>query len=417
MQWIKDSAGPKLRRVSVIGAKGSGKSTTNFEVFFRLILASEMHNKKLRILLTCGTRGQVVKLLKEKLWDDIEKFIPLKASNFSNLEFEFAKGTVLHLHSVETFKKAEGIGYHVWFADEFQDHSKEAADTFFSRTRLRIGENEPLLRIVGMPDDPEHFQYKWLEDKKFILHEITLEQNPDKDFSKRYEAQLRETYFGAELDRFLYGKRVSLNGLGLFAVNQSHRKNVDYNPEKPIMFCWDFNNEYRAVTVWQWEKMQYNCIYSLQMKEVTVQEDAIKICEQFANHQREVYLHGDASGNNKSAQTSESMWINVKKEFVSKFGAKVRYIVPASNPNVKDTIQCVNFALSQNRVYFSDSAVNAYRALVSAKADKFGEIDKSKDYTDATVKSHEVDTVRYAIWHLVEDFPGKMRISHKRTMI
>jgi predicted GNAT family acetyltransferase len=120
-----------------------------------------------------------------------------------------------------------------------------------------------------------------------------------------------------------------------------------------------------------------------------------------------VYLLGDASGQNRTAQTTDSMWKTVKEVFISHFGGRIRYLVPASNPSVKDTIQCVNWALRSNLVRFAEKERNVYMSMQSARADKYGEIDKANDYKPTGIKSHETDTARYALWHFYsKHYPG-----------
>ena len=413
--WINSVSNPSLKKVAIIGAKGSAKSTANFETLLAMIIKGNC-----RILLTCGTSEQVKKLFKQKLWEDL-KNIPVHSSNFQTMEFVFVTGAELHLKSVETYKTAEGLEYDAWFADEFQDHSKEAVEVFHSRTRRR--KDNCIFRIVGMPDDPEHFMYKYFDENGYTLHEITLFDHPDQNWIDFYSKELAKIYSGAMLDRYLYGKRVSLSGLGAFRITQEHKGEfVHDEPNKEdLLFSWDFNNEYRAVTVWQSKKIEgfihAYCIASHQMSEVTVQEDAKKLCEMYSDYSGQIYLTGDASGDSKSAQTSESMWVQVKREFKEAFGLRLRYIVPRSNPNVKDTIQLVNYALVQNRVYFGNNAIQAFRALTASKLDKFGEIDKSKDYSNAENKSHEVDTIRYALWHFIEDFPSKKKVTGRAVLL
>ena len=85
-----------------------------------------------------------------------------------------------------------------------------------------------------------------------------------------------------------------------------------------------------------------------------------------------------------------------------------RYIVPKSNPPVKDTIQCLNWALRAGLVLFNYSEKNVYMSLQACKSDKYGEIDKSADYNaNTSVRSHEVDTARYAVFQIYKHvYPG-----------
>jgi hypothetical protein len=46
------------------------------------------------------------------------------------------------------------------------------------------------------------------------------------------------------------------------------------------------------------------------------------------------------------------MWSAVKDIFSKAFGDRLRYRVPQQNPSVKDTVQCVNWALRNDLVRF-----------------------------------------------------------------
>jgi hypothetical protein len=144
------------------------------------------------------------------------------------------------------------------------------------------------------------------------------------------------------------------------------------------------------------------------MKEPTVYDDAVKLCHLLKDHKNVVFLHGDASGESRSAQTTTSMWKMVRDVFQEHFD-DVRNVVPRKNPSVKDTIQCANWALQNNLVRFNRDERNVYMSLQAVKADKYGEIDKSIDYKNTTAtRTHETDTARYAFWHYFQKvYPGR----------
>src|SRR5690606_947074 len=139
----------------------------------------------------------------------------------------------------------------------------------------------------------------------------------------------------------------------------------------------------------------YGCVRSWQMKQATVYEDAETLCRELSDHSANVVLIGDASGANRTALTTASMWTAVREVFYAKFGAQLRYLVPDSNPPVKDTIQCMNWALRNNLIQFDPSERNVFLSLAAAKLDKYGDIDKSSDHKASGAKSHETDTARY----------------------
>jgi hypothetical protein len=101
------------------------------------------------------------------------------------------------------------------------------------------------------------------------------------------------------------------------------------------------------------------------------------------------------------------MWKAVRELFGDAFGDRLRYKVPLANPPVKDTIQCVNWALRNDLVKFNPAERNVYQSLQAAKADKYGDLDKSSDYKEGRVKTHDADTARYALWEIYgRMYPG-----------
>jgi hypothetical protein len=314
------------------------------------------------------------------------------------------EGSIVHFRSAEAdvIRRIESIAYSWGWADEASFYPDDSLRTFVSRIR----KGQARIRITSMPDEPDAFIYRFLERQDAKIYEIGLSDNPDRRFRERYEKFLRSTYEGAMLDRFLHGKRVSLTGAGAFAVQPEHRIATAYDPNEDIYLSWDFNVEYRAVSAWQYAgrtddaKPIIACVRSWQMKQPTVYEDADMLCAQLANHTGNVILLGDASGANRTALTTTSMWSAVREIFYKTFGDRMRYKVPSVNPSVKDTVQCVNWALRQNLVRFDPSEKNVYQSLAAAKLDKYGDIDKSADHKSSGAKSHETDTARYMLWEV-----------------
>jgi len=254
-----------------------------------------------------------------------------------------------------------------------------------------------------MPDEPDSWLYQMMDKMQFQLYEIGLKDNPNTDFAEGYAEQLKAIYEGEQLRRYLNGERVSIAGVGLFAVANTQQGAYAYDPETDVQICWDFNNEYRAVTWWQKigkdDKARdiVACVNSFQMKGATVYDDALAQSEMLKAHKTYIYLNGDASGENKTAMATDSMWKTVSETMNKELPQKIRFIVPKSNPRVKDTIECVNWALGQGLIKFdSTTGRKCFLSMSACKADKYGEIDKSVDYKPGAVRTHEADTARYA---------------------
>jgi hypothetical protein len=393
--------------IAIIAGKGAGKTFSGALFVLNQIIEQP------------GSQGLVMLNTLQQTRDIYVQEIESKLKEL-NWQYSFNQQTmilkvfdcVIHLRSAEitAIEKIESVAYSWGWADEASFYEPKALETFVSRIR----KGKALKRITSMPDEPDAFMYSFLEAYPFKLYELGLKDNPDREFADRYEKMLKATYAGAQLERFLSGKRVSLSGLGLFAVEPEMRKQgLSINADDDLLLSWDFNVEYRAVSAWQRighkedGTLKVACVQSWQMKGSTVYEDAIDLSSMLRNHRGMIYLHGDASGQSRTAATTDSMWKTVKEVFYKTFGERIRFVVPASNPSVKDTIQCANWAFRNGLVDFNDAERNVYMSLQAARSDKYGEVDKSGDYKPTGIKSHECDTARYAIWHYYSQlYPG-----------
>lgn len=393
--------------IAIVAGKGTGKTIT-LAMFILKQIIEQPNSQGLFMLNTLQqTRDIYVQEIESRLKE-------------LNWPYSFNQQTmilkvfdvVIHLRSAEmsAIDKIESVAYHWGAGDEVSFWEPKALETFVSRIR----KGKALKRITSMPDEPDAFMYSFLESYPFKMYELGLADNPDREFADRYEKMLRATYSGAQLERFLSGKRVSLSGLGLFAVEGHMRKpDIKLNQDEDVLLSWDFNVEYRAVSAWQADGFRedampkISCVTSWQMKGATVHEDALSLCARLSNHRGMIYLHGDASGQSRTAATTDSMWKTVREVFQKHFGGRVRFIVPPANPPVKDTIQCVNWALRQGLISFAEAERNVYMSLQAARSDKYGEVDKSADYKPTGIKTHECDTARYATWHYYSKlYPG-----------
>jgi hypothetical protein len=393
---------------AIIGGKGSSKTFSGA----RYVIAEMDRQPRSRGLLMWNTLKQAEDIFVQDI-EPLLKAMGLKY-NYNKSKHDLSvNGCLIHLRSAEpnSIENIESVTYDWGWADEVSFYDRRALTTFDSRIRTGLSRR----RYTSMPDEPDAFMYTFLENMGAKMYEIGLRDNPSKRFRERYEAQLRAIYSGSELDRYLFGRRVSLTGAGAFAVDNAHRVPLTYDPKTEIVLSWDFNNEYRAVSAWQHvgstddAKPVWGCVRSWQMKEATVYEDASRLCNELKGHTGDVVLIGDASGANRTALTTASMWTAVREVFSAHFPSTMRYRVPSTNPPVKDTIQCMNWALRNNLVLFDPTERNVFLSLSAAKLDKYGDIDKAGDGKASGAKSHETDTARYLGWHVFgKVYPGNL---------
>lgn len=405
------------KRVAIIAAKGGGKTWSGARFLVRQAI-TQPREQHLFMMNTLGQAKDVYYQDIQPLLEDLKwpyHFSP-QSGNLKIFD------TTFHIRSAESdsIKRIESIQYGSGWADETSFYDYESFKVFVSRVRT----GQKLLRVTSMPDEPDHWMYTSLSKAGFLMHEKSLYDNPDKEFVKDYEEILKAFYEGPQLRRYLSGERVSLAGLGLFNIHADLKGSFPYDKDEDLFLFWDFNVAYRAVSAWQKVgtdqkgRPQVACVNSWQMKEHTVHDDAIWLAKHFCEHGAKIILGGDASENKRSSQTTESIWQTVRRAFretyeqmededKSYIAPQIRSVVPAKNPNVKDTIQCCNWCFGQNVVFFDEHEKNVYNSLASAKADKYGEIDKSADDKPGGAKSHESDTARYFIFHIFRHiYPG-----------
>jgi len=404
-QWIHDVVDWQKKNVAISGANGTAKTTISFKMAARLAW-----QRPGMFLITSGTTDQVGKLFEQKLKDMMKAMGLVKADSVKKI-YRLQNGTEIHMKSRENYKTAEGVEYDYWFADEFHDHSQEAAEMF--KKRARKSRSNSLIRLTGLSDDPEHWQYDFFDENDFLLHELSIEDHPSQEWIDYYKPELFKLYpEGPKRNRYVFGMRDSITGINLFNIKNEHKANLEYDPEEDLYFSWDFNVIYRAVTVSQLQGKDeegnpiLGVLNSFEMKEDTTYLDAQKLAERYTKHEGRVYLHGDATAKKRSNTSSDSAWQQVRSAFREQFASQLRYIVPNSNPSVKDTIQQLNWALTNNLVLFDrENASKAFRSVSATKADRYGEIDKSQDDSRDGANTHSADTVRYIANHI---FEGKL---------
>jgi len=409
-----DLINPDLERVAIVGGKGSGKTFAG--TYFVLNCIAQFPNS--RGLLLWNSYPQSL-----AIWNqDIKPALQSLAWRFEFNEQKMilkCNGCEIYLKSadLEVMENVESVSFHWGWGDEVSFWPLKSFETFTSRIRIRkLNDKDfmPLVRVTSMPDEPDSWLYQALDRMAFTVHEIGLKHNPDAAFAANYERTLRSIYEGQQLKRYLDGERVSVAGQGLFAVSSDQQGSYPYDPAIDVLVSWDFNNEYRAVTWWQKVGKDEQardiiaCVRSFQMKCTTVHEDAEEQAALLKGHETNVYLTGDASGENKTAAATGSMWKSVQESLYKELPSKLRNIVPRSNPLVKDTIEAMNWGLSQGLIKFDQTnARKCFLSLSACRADKHGEIDKSVDYKLGAVRTHEADTARYAVWHYMAYlYPG-----------
>lgn len=312
----------------------------------------------------------------------------------------------------------------IW-ADEY---SYSASDGSAFRTlNTRLGRGDGWLPGTGVitssinVNNPYNFMYEMFDDPdraeelKRIHHTIALSTSENiAHLGADYEASLRASLTPELIKIELEGEYARVIEGVIFAYFNRELHCIDnYQVDEryPIHVSLDFNHHPSCAIAAQFLEHSQEIVvlreWYLEHSDTFKLSDAIALwfLEIRGNRVRsnintwlewncyELQIHGDASGNQKTANSKKTNWQIVKSAF-DNLGIEYQTHYKKANPSIKDTINSVNCAFKGEKLWIDRKCKELIKDLESLKWDDNGGINK-KDIK----RSHEGDCLRY----LVED--------------
>lgn len=218
---------------------------------------------------------------------------------------------------------------------------------------------------------------------------------------------LEENYDSKFAQQELYGEIVVFEGAVYYTFNRKHNagdlafKVAQYNPNKPIELCVDFNVDPMA-----WVLTQKGIHAHSNLPEVRVFDEiflrntnTVQMCQEFKDrypdHQNGLILYGDATGRARHTSSNVTNWKIIQNE-LAEYNPIMR--VGKSNPAERDRVNAVNGMICNSRghrrVLVNPNCKHIIRDLeqVSYKEGSV-QIDKTKDLK----LTHPSDALGYRI--------------------
>jgi phage terminase large subunit-like protein len=183
---------------------------------------------------------------------------------------------------------------------------------------------------------------------------------------------------------------------------QLHVKSLDeMEGRRPLCWMWDFNVAPMVSVYGQRVGDVFKVHGELVLDEGSIPE----MCEMFYNrcgdHRGEVWVYGDATGQNRTAQTAQSCYRIIANE-LRRYHIPFRMRIRPSNPLVADRLNAVNHALRDefgvSRVDVDESCIDLIADFEEVLMDPRGGIYKSHKPSDPYYqRSHVSDAVGYWI--------------------
>lgn len=380
-----------------------------------------------RFFCAAPTRDQAKRIY----WSDLKRMTPLHLLSRQPIETElklqFINGSEIHVLGMDKPERIEGTPWDGGVLDEYGNMKKE---TWPEHVRPSLSDRLGWCDFIGVPEGRNHY-FSLFEDAK-VFKEESLRDNllpewdtfwwPSADILPASEIDaarrhLDELTFAQEYEASF----VNFAGQAYHSFDEArHCGRLEYDPTRPLLFCFDFNVSPGIAAVIQEQIMpKYDAWGSGIIGEVWIPSNSntVRICDRliqdWGDHQGKIICYGDSTGGAKgTAKILGSDWQLIKQKLWHHFGnSKVHFKVPSSNPRERDRVNSVNSRLMSmtGDVRMMVDPVKAPHTKIDFEGVRLkeggsGEIDKDID----PELTHITDSIGYYIWR---EYPVKKQYS------
>jgi hypothetical protein len=359
--------------------------------------------------------------------------------NETDLRIELVWGGTICVRGADNYDSLRGDGLDFLVLDEFASMAREA---WTEVLRPALADKQGRALFIGTPHGHNHFYdlYEAAQGRpQWATFQFTTEQGgnvaPEELESAAHEMDER-TY------RQEFQARFENLGVGRAYYGFERERNVRplvYNPRVPLFWALDFNNNPLCSVIGQIANGRVHILDEL----ILPDSNTPAACEEFLERSRKwttgpelpdlpadsgeqaeelhaeltrqfqprlinVYIYGDATGNQARTSASRTDW-QIIKNFFGRYPDlyQAGFRVPSANPPVKDRVNCVNAVLhnhaGQHRLLIHPACKHLIRDLeqVCWKADPHGNLLADLDKSDP-MRTHVSDALGYC---LAREFP------------
>jgi len=318
------------------------------------------------------------------------------------------------------------------------------AKTWPEHVRPALSDREGWCDFIGVPEGRNHY-WDLAEMAKRVAEEAFLkEEVPEWDHFHWKSAEILPAHeiesAKDDLDPLTYqqeyeGSFIYFQGRVYYPFEQRvHCRPLRYDPEQPLIFCFDFNIAPGIAAICQEQQLPgitepvyderrnetyYNPVIGTGViGEVYIPRNSntVAVCNKllhdWENHKGDVHVYGDATGGTGgSAQVEGSDWDIVRKMFKDKW-KRIYYFLPTGNPKERVRVNAVNSRLMSTTgvvrlLVDADKCPHVVRDFEGTRLLEggSGEIDKKADPN----LSHLTDGIGYYIAYRfpVEELVGR----------
>jgi hypothetical protein len=228
-----------------------------------------------------------------------------------------------------------------------------------------------------------------------------LARNPD------YYDLLKASYDDRFYQQEVMGVYLNLDAALVYAsfARNEHVSDLSFDPGLPLLWALDFNVDPMSSVVVQLARGRVQVLDEIVIRHGTTREACEEFLKRYPKRPAGLVIYGDASGS--AQQTTGSSDYDMIREYLQVYSDDpVKYLVPKSNPSVRERINLTNAKL---RLANGEIGMLVDRKCtelimdfeqVAFKADTY-QIDKDRD----RMRTHLSDALGYLLWQECRPLP------------
>ena len=314
----------------------------------------------------------------------------IEKDNDSKKIIRLKNGVEVYGFSAEHFDRVRNVTLFGFWVDEARECKDFAGlwDVLLGRVLSTNGKGI----VTTSPNSYDDIHSIFIENKKDDYGTVRFSTYENKMIKKAAIDDLAGHYDEKFMQQELMGEFVVFEGAVYYTFSRKENagdyafKVAQYDPQKPLRLCWDFNVDPMTLMIAQFGVNKKGLTEAYFIDEFWIRNsNTVETCREFKlrypNHTRGVILYGDATGHARHTDSNVTNWKIVENE-LRHYG--VSKCVPTKNPAERDRINSVNGMIcnskNERRVFVNPKCRNLIRDLeqVSYK-EGTTQIDKTKD--------------------------------------
>lgn len=292
-----------------------------------------------------------------------------------------------------------GTEYAWAWLDEFSYAPESAFDTIQGRLRWHGLKPHILITSTINRNNPFNWAYNLFdaEDREKSRQRLfvsiagsTIENqhNLADDYVERLKASLTPELFAIEVNSEYVA--ITVGRVFKYFDRSKHLLEIAVNPKKSLHIGFDFNWNPATCLISQYYDKTLVIIKEFYLKESDTFTLIETVCQylQSLNFNGKIFIHGDASGNQHTANSSVTNW-QIIWNGLRKYNIAAKQAYKNANPSIMDSVNSVNHLFDCDRAVINPNCKELIKDLegLQWKNDK---IDKSD-----LARSHLADILRY----------------------